>query len=52
MMGDCNTRKQLNVRTKTLLSDDRKNTIGRIPKYGLTEHSLLVDLRNLRTTMI
>ena len=53
-MGDCNIRKQLNVRTKTggPLSDDRKNTIGGILKYGLTEHSLLVDLRTLRTAMI
>ena len=53
-MGDCKIRKQLNVRTKTglLLSDDRKNTIGGILKYGLTEHSLLVDIRTLRTAMI
>ena len=45
-MGDCNIRKQLNVRPKTgvLLSDDRKNIIGGLLKYRLTEHSFLASL--------
>ena len=53
-MGDCNIRRQLNMRpqTEVLLSDDRKNTIGGILKYGLTEHGFLVGLRTLRTAMI